>query len=354
MRSDQQSLDVFRVYLDQIGQHPLLTREDEVELSQAYEAGLDAQLKLADTAADDPARPELEAVADRGEWARRKMIESNLRLVVSIARRFSATGLPLGDLVQEGNLGLLRAVEKFDWRKGFKFSTYATWWIRQAIARGAADRGVRIIRLPVHVDEQLGRLWRTHTRMLELLGREPSDEELAVELDMPAGKVARLRDAAQTVTSLDAPVGEDGAALGDFLEDDSVVGPDELAVEVVGREALDDVLAALPHRERQVLILWSATPWPPSAAPRPGPASTTLTEPPELVGHRSAHAASLGAAYSPGGTGRWTGSGRAAGRPCRRRPPAPGEAPGPGWGRAPHGCSVARRPPACSQAQAGP
>src|SRR4030095_14885053 len=103
---------------------------------------------------------DLEATADRGEWARRKMIESNLRLVVSIARRFSATGLPLGDLVQEGNLGLLRAVEKFDWRKGFKFSTYATWWIRQAIARGAADRGARPIRLPVHVDEQVGRLWR--------------------------------------------------------------------------------------------------------------------------------------------------------------------------------------------------
>ena len=170
MRSDQESLDLFRVYLDQIGQHPLLTREDEIELSQAYEAGLQAQLKLADCTVDDPARPDLDAVADHGEWARRKMIESNLRLVVSIARRFSATGLPLGDLVQEGNLGLLRAVEKFDWRKGFKFSTYATWWIRQAIARGAADRGARMIRLPVHVDEQVGRLWRTQTRMLELLG----------------------------------------------------------------------------------------------------------------------------------------------------------------------------------------
>ncbi len=182
-----------------------LTKEDEIELSQAYEAGLDAQLKLADTAADDPARPALEAVADHGEWARRKMIESNLRLVVSIARRFSATGLPLGDLVQEGNLGLLRAVEKFDWRKGFKFSTYATWWIRQAIARGAADRGARAIRLPVHVDEQVGRLRRTQTRMHELLGREPSDEELAVELDMPTEKVNRLKDTAQAITRLDTP-----------------------------------------------------------------------------------------------------------------------------------------------------
>jgi RNA polymerase primary sigma factor len=255
MRSDLQTTDSFRLYLDEVGRHPLLTKQDEIELSQAYEAGLQAQLKLADTAPEDPARPQLTAVAERGEWARRKMIESNLRLVVSIARRFSATGLPLGDLVQEGNLGLLRAVEKFDWRKGFKFSTYATWWIRQAIARGAADRGARAIRLPVHVDEQVGRLRRTQTRLHELLGREPSDEELAAELDMATDKVHRLKDTAQAITSLDTPIGDDGAALQDFLEDDSAVGPDELAVEAVGREALEQVLNGLPERERQVLIL---------------------------------------------------------------------------------------------------
>ena len=219
MRSDQESLDLFRVYLDDIGRHPLLTKEDEIELSQAIEAGDDA--------------------------ARRKMIESNLRLVVSIARRFSATGLPLGDLVQEGNLGLLRAVEKFDWRKGFKFSTYATWWIRQAIARGAADRGARAIRLPVHVDEQVGRLRRTQTRMHELLGREPTDEELAAELDIPTEKVVWAKNPVQVVTSLDGPVGEDGAALGDFLED-STVSPEELAVEAVGREALEQALKPCP------------------------------------------------------------------------------------------------------------
>jgi RNA polymerase primary sigma factor len=255
MRSDQESLDLFRVYLDQIGRHPLLTREDEIELSQAHEAGGDAQRKLADCAADDPARPDLEAVAERGEWARRKMIESNLRLVVAIARRFSATGLPLADRVQEGNLGLLRAVEKFDWHLGFKFSTYATWWIRQAIARGAADRGARAIRLPVHVDEQVGRLWRTHTRLLERLGREPSDDELAEALDLPTEKVLQLKDTTQAVTSLDAPVGEDGAALADFLEDGSAVGPDELAVDAVGLATLGQVLNGLPERERQVLIL---------------------------------------------------------------------------------------------------
>jgi RNA polymerase sigma factor (sigma-70 family) len=254
-RTTAAELDLFRLYLDEVGRHPLLTKEDEIALSQAYEAGLDAQLKLAEADPCDAARPDLERVAARGEWARRKMIESNLRLVVSIARRFSATGLPLGDLVQEGNLGLLRAVEKFDWRKGFKFSTYATWWIRQAIARGAADRGARAIRLPVHVDEQVGRLRRTQTRLHELLGREPTDTELAQDLDMPVEKVGRLKDTAQAITSLDTPIGDDGAALQDFLEDDSAVGPDELAVEAVGREALEQVLKALPERERQVLIL---------------------------------------------------------------------------------------------------
>jgi RNA polymerase primary sigma factor len=229
MRGDRENLDLFRVYLDQIGRHPLLTREDEVELAQAIEAG--------------------------DEAAKRRMIECNLRLVVTIARRFSATGLPIGDLVQEGNLGLMRAVEKFDWRLGFKFSTYATWWIRQAIARGAADRGTRAIRLPVHVDEQMGRLWRTQTRLHERLGREPTDDELADALEVPAAKIARLKDTAHTVTSLDAPIGEDGAALQDLLEDDVAAGPDELAVAAVGREALEQVLNALPDREREVLVL---------------------------------------------------------------------------------------------------
>jgi RNA polymerase primary sigma factor len=250
-----QTADSFRLYLDEVGRHPLLTKDDEVELSQAFEAGQAAQAKLSELEPDNPDVATLQVTAARGEAARRKMIESNLRLVVSIARRFSATGLPLGDLVQEGNLGLLRAVEKFDWRKGFKFSTYATWWIRQAIARGAADRGARAIRLPVHVDEQVGRLRRTQTRLHESLGREPSDEELADELDMPVDKVLRLKDTAQAITSLDTPIGDDGAALQDFLEDDSAAGPDELAVEAVGREALEQVLGALPDRERQVLIL---------------------------------------------------------------------------------------------------
>jgi RNA polymerase primary sigma factor len=248
-------LDLFRLYLDEIGRHPLLTREDEVELAQAYEAGLDAERRLAGLPAGDPARAELAAAAARGERARRRMIESNLRLVVSIARQFPATGLPLGDLVQEGNLGLLRAVEKFDWRKGFKFSTYATWWIKQAIARGAADRGARAIRLPVHVDEQVSRLRRTQARLLEHLGREPSLGELAAALRLPEEGVARLQGAAQTITSLDLPVGDDGVALEDLLADEEAAGPDELAVEAVGRDALERALADLPERARQVLVL---------------------------------------------------------------------------------------------------
>jgi RNA polymerase primary sigma factor len=248
-------LDLFRLYLDQAGRHPLLTRQDEVELSQAYEAGLAARREFATLAAGDPRRPALQTQAERGERARHTMIESNLRLVVAIARRFSATGLPLGDLVQEGNLGLLRAVEKFDWRMGCKFSTYATWWIKQAITRGAADRGARAIRLPVHVDEEIGRLWRAQARLYELLGQEPSDEALAAELDMPVGKVGRLKDAAQAITSLETPIGDDGAALQDLLEDERAVGPDELAAETVGREALQAALAALPPRQRQVLTL---------------------------------------------------------------------------------------------------
>jgi RNA polymerase sigma factor (sigma-70 family) len=248
-------LDLFRLYLDEIGRHRLLTAEEEVELSQAYQAGRDAQRKLAGTAADDPARPDLEAVAERGEWARRKMIESNLRLVVSIARRFSATGLPLGDLVQEGNLGLLRAVEKFDWRAGFRFSTYATAWIKQAIARGAADRGARAIRLPVHVHEQVRQVRRTQARLHERLGREPTYDELARELGLPVERLLRLRGADQAITSLDTPIGDEGVALKDFLEDDSAVGPDVLAMAAVGSEGLKHALAALPEGQRQVLIL---------------------------------------------------------------------------------------------------
>jgi RNA polymerase primary sigma factor len=248
-------LDLFRLYLDEIGRHPLLTRQDEVALSQAYQQGVEAKLELAGLAADDPRRPTLEQAAGRGELARRRMVECNLRLVIAIARRYASTGLPLADLVQEGNLGLLRAVEKFDWRMGFKFSTYATWWIRQAIARGAADRGARAIRLPVHIDEQVGRLRRAQRRLGELLGREPTDAELARELGMPAERVAKLKELTHVIGSLDSPVGDDGAALQDFLKDQQAVDPGELAAHAVGQQALERALAALPERQRRVLVL---------------------------------------------------------------------------------------------------
>jgi RNA polymerase primary sigma factor len=248
-------LDLFRLYLDEVGQHRLLTRQDEVRLSQAYEAGLDARRELGALVPGDPRHPALAATAKRGELARRTMVESNLRLVISVARRFGSTGLPLEDLVQEGNLGLLRAVEKFDWRKGFKFSTYATWWIRQAIIRGAADRGVRAIRLPVHVDERVARLRRSQTRLRGQLGREPSDAELAVDLDLPVGRVAHLIETALTVASLDGPVGDDGAVLGDLLADEGAVDPGELAAEAVGQRELARALGSLPERERKLLIL---------------------------------------------------------------------------------------------------
>ena len=252
---DLQTTDSFRLYLDEVGRHPLLTKEDEIELSQAYEAGLDAQLKLADCAADDPARPEPEAIAERGEWARRKMIESNLRLVVSIARRFSATGLPLGDLVQEGNLGLLRAVEKFDWRKGFKFSTYATWWIRQAITRGIANTG-RTIRLPVHAGDTLARLQKARARLELKLGRPATLAELSAEVEMPEDKVTEaLRFAAEPL-SLSEPLREDGdAELGDVVEDRSAESPFEVAATALLPEEINRLLAPLDEREREILKL---------------------------------------------------------------------------------------------------
>ena len=250
---DLQTTDSFRLYLDEVGRHPLLTKEDEIELSQAYEAGLDAQLKLADTSPDDPARPDLEAVAERGEWARRKMIESNLRLVVSIARRFSATGLPLGDLVQEGNLGLLRAVEKFDWRKGFKFSTYATWWIRQAITRAIADKS-RTVRIPVHLHDTLAAVRAAQASLKAELGRDPRPDEIAEEAGVTVDKVELALSVADTV-SLEQPIGEDGAQLGDFIEDEDAADPVQLTEEMDVANSLRQSIERLPEREGRILAL---------------------------------------------------------------------------------------------------
>jgi RNA polymerase primary sigma factor len=252
---DLQTTDSFRLYLDEVGRHPLLTKQDEVELSQAYEHGLQAQLALADLDPGDPTRAQLETAAARGEWARRKMIESNLRLVVSIARRFSATGLPLGDLVQEGNLGLLRAVEKFDWRKGFKFSTYATWWIRQAIARALADKA-RTIRIPVHVVEKLNKIGRAERKLVTELGREPTPEEIAEVTGIDPEEVDSIKRSAQAPVSLEKPVGdEEESEFGQFIADEKAESPFDRAADLLTKEALKEALENLSYRERRVLEL---------------------------------------------------------------------------------------------------
>jgi RNA polymerase primary sigma factor len=252
---DLQTTDSFRLYLDEVGRHPLLTKEDEIELSQAYEAGLAARAKLKDLAPDDKDRAGLQVTADLGERARRKMIESNLRLVVSIARRFSATGLPLGDLVQEGNLGLLRAVEKFDWRKGFKFSTYATWWIRQAIARALADKA-RTIRIPVHVVEKLNKIGRAERKLVTELGREPTAEEIAEVTGIEPEEVESIKRSAQAPVSLEKPVGdEEESEFGQFIADERAESPYERAAEILTKEALREALENLSYRERRVLEL---------------------------------------------------------------------------------------------------
>jgi RNA polymerase sigma factor (sigma-70 family) len=256
-RVERDEEDLVRLYLTDIGQYPLLTKDDEVRLAQAIEAGNAARSELEDTgAALTPARKrELRRTAREGETAERTFVQSNLRLVVSIAKKYQASGLPLLDLIQEGNLGLMHAVEKFDWRKGFKFSTYATWWIRQAITRGIANTG-RTIRLPVHAGDVLVRLQKVRVRMETELGRTPTDDELATELEMPVDKVREaLRFAAEPV-SLSEPLREEGdAELGDIVEDTGAASPFEIAAASLLPREVGRLLSSLEPREREVLRL---------------------------------------------------------------------------------------------------
>jgi RNA polymerase primary sigma factor len=250
---DLQTTDSFRLYLDEVGRHPLLTKQDEVELSQAYDAGLQARLKLADCPPDDPARPELEQVAARGEQARRTMIESNLRLVVSIAKNYRNQGLPFLDLIQEGTLGLVRAAEKFDYRKGFKFSTYATWWIRQAVTRAIADKG-RTIRVPVHMVEKINKYYRVQRGLGAQLNRDPTDEEVASIMEVDAEEIVRIRRVSRRSISLETPVGEDHSSeLGDFIADEESESPHDLAKSSLLKARMREALGSLPERERMVL-----------------------------------------------------------------------------------------------------
>ena len=221
--------DPVRMYLKEIGKVPLLTSEEEVHLAKAMEKG--------------------------DEEAKRKLVEANLRLVVSIAKKYVGRGMQFLDLIQEGNLGLIKAVEKFDWRKGYKFSTYATWWIRQAITRAIADQA-RTIRIPVHMVETINKLIRVSRQLVQELGREPSPEEIANEMDIDEDKVREILKIAQEPVSLETPIGEeDDSHLGDFIEDQDVQAPADAAAFELLKEQLEDVLDTLTPREERVLRL---------------------------------------------------------------------------------------------------
>ncbi|MFI6348876.1 RNA polymerase sigma factor [Streptomyces sp. NPDC050560] len=250
------SSDLFRQYLREIGRIPLLTAADEVELARRVEAGLFAGERLADGPAPDPALAlDLDRLVVQGRLAKRRLIESNLRLVVSVAKRYAGRGLTMLDLVQEGNLGLIRAVEKFDYTRGYKFSTYATWWIRQAMSRALADQA-RTIRVPVHVVELINRVVRVQRRLLQERGQEPTPDEVAAQLGLDAERVSEVLRLAQEPVSLHAPVGEeDDLALGDLIEDGDAASPAESAAFLLLREHIEAVLATLGERERRVVQL---------------------------------------------------------------------------------------------------
>ena len=221
--------DPVHLYLKEIGNYPLLTIEDEIELSKRIEQG--------------------------DEEAKNRLTESNLRLVVSIAKRYVGRGLSFLDLIQEGNLGLIKAVEKFDYTKGFKFSTYATWWIRQAITRSIADQS-RTIRIPVHMSEIINRTYRVSRNLLQILGREPTEQELADELKLPIEKVREVLKVSADPVSLDTPIGEeDDSHLGDFIRDETVMGPEEAASYAILKDQITKLLDTLTEREQRVLIL---------------------------------------------------------------------------------------------------
>ena len=221
--------DPVRMYLKEIGKVPLLTAEEEIELAKRMELG--------------------------DQEAKKRLAEANLRLVVSIAKRYVGRGMLFLDLIQEGNLGLIKAVEKFDYRKGYKFSTYATWWIRQAITRAIADQA-RTIRIPVHMVETINKLIRVSRQLLQELGREPTPEEIAAEMDMPVERVREILKISQEPVSLETPIGEEeDSHLGDFIQDDNVPVPADAATFTLLKEQLEEVLGTLTEREQKVLIL---------------------------------------------------------------------------------------------------
>ena len=260
--------DPVRMYLKEIGKVPLLSAEEEIELAKKMEAGSVAEEKISllktrmEESEDDAEKDEIKAEikelqkeVDWGDDAKKRLAEANLRLVVSIAKRYVGRGMLFLDLIQEGNLGLIKAVEKFDYRKGYKFSTYATWWIRQAITRAIADQA-RTIRIPVHMVETINKLIRVSRQLLQKLGREPSPEEIAAEMNMPVDRVREILKISQEPVSLETPIGEEeDSHLGDFIKDDNVPVPADAAAFTLLKEQLEEVLGTLTEREQQVLTL---------------------------------------------------------------------------------------------------
>jgi RNA polymerase sigma factor RpoD-like protein len=251
-----QAADLVRSYLNEIGKVPLLSAIDEVELSKSIEAGLYASNLLSSPKRMTLARRrELQAICADGARAKDLLLRANLRLVVSLAKRYTGRGMPFLDLIQEGNLGLIRAVEKFDYTKGFKFSTYATWWIRQAISRAMADQS-RTIRLPVHLVEQINKVQRMRRELGQSLGRDATDAEVAAELDIAVERLAQLMDHARDLVSLDQTVGtEEDSSLGDFIADRDATKPTEAVEFDLMRKQLADVLNSLDPREAAVVRL---------------------------------------------------------------------------------------------------
>ncbi len=259
--------DPVRMYLKEIGKVPLLSADEEIELAQNMEDGAVATEKIAilkerleDASEEEAAEikeeiKNLQKDVDKGADAKKRLAEANLRLVVSIAKRYVGRGMLFLDLIQEGNLGLIKAVEKFDYKKGYKFSTYATWWIRQAITRAIADQA-RTIRIPVHMVETINKLIRVSRQLLQELGREPSPEEIAKEMNMPVERVREILKISQEPVSLETPIGEEeDSHLGDFIKDDNVPVPADAAAFTLLKEQLEEVLGTLTEREQKVLTL---------------------------------------------------------------------------------------------------
>ncbi|MFN8470756.1 MAG: sigma-70 family RNA polymerase sigma factor [Anaerolineae bacterium] len=245
--------DAVRLYMLEVGRVPLLSGEEEIELAQQMERGLAARKLLGDRVHAPDRRLQLEAAMREGEAARRHLVQANARLVMSIAKKYLGQGVPFLDLVQEGNLGLMKAAEKFDYRRGFKFSTYATWWVRQSITRALADQG-RTIRVPVHMNDRIRKVYRAAQDLEQELGRQPTPEEIASVVDLPPHKVQRALKVSRRSLSLEKPVGEEGdSELGEFIEDETSPSPSENAAQRMLREQLEDMFMSLSPREARIL-----------------------------------------------------------------------------------------------------